>query len=187
MTIPSFRLLPCQQSTAQPTQLYKSTTPNPFHDIQLLKQVNLSKPWEAGYGKVMAAWVEVCREVIRIPGFKINKKPQGLKTRFDLLIKTHCEGEMASMRKSGTSEDYTERDLLLTDIKARMDDFDKTAAARKNTVKRKIDSIENSGALMRRMAMGNLDAQGDEKDEAPRKKKEESSPKSRYFMFNGYH
>ncbi|RQM30371.1 hypothetical protein B5M09_012736 [Aphanomyces astaci] len=147
-----------------------------FHDIQLLKQVNLSKPWEAGYGKVMAAWVEVCREVIRIPGYKINKKPEGLKTRFDLLIKTHCEGEVASMRKSGTSEDYTEKDLLLTDIKARMDDFDETAAARKDNVKRKIDSIVNSGALMRRMAMGNLDAQGDEKDETPRKKKKNQAP-----------
>ncbi|RLO07659.1 hypothetical protein DYB28_005228, partial [Aphanomyces astaci] len=126
----------------------------------LLKQVNLSKPCEAGNGKVMVAWVEDCWEVNRIPGFKINKKPEGLKTRFDLLIKTHCEGEVASMRKSGTSEDYTESDLLLTDMKARMDDFDETAAARKDNVKRKIDSIENSGALMRRMAMGNLDAQG---------------------------
>ncbi|RHY94773.1 hypothetical protein DYB26_005257, partial [Aphanomyces astaci] len=126
----------------------------------LLKQVNLSKPCEAGNGKVMVAWVEDCWEVNRIPGFKINKKPEGLKTRFDLLIKTHCEDEVASMRKSGTSEDYTESDLLLTDMKARMDDFDETAAARKDNVKRKIDSIENSGALMRRMAMGNLDAQG---------------------------
>ncbi|ETV63634.1 hypothetical protein H257_19436, partial [Aphanomyces astaci] len=142
----------------------------------MLKQVNLSKPWEAGYDKVMAAWVEVCREVNRIPGYKINKKPEGLKTRFDLLIKTHCEGEVASMRKSGTSEDYTEKDLLLTDIKARMDDFDETAAARKDNVKRKIDSIVNSGALMRRMAMGNLDAQGDEKDETPRKKKKNQAP-----------
>ncbi|RHY57058.1 hypothetical protein DYB30_004106 [Aphanomyces astaci] len=127
---------------------------------RLLKQVNLSKPCEAGNGKVMVAWVEDCWEVNRIPGFKINKKPEGLKTRFDLLIKTHCEDEVASMRKSGTSEDYTESDLLLTDMKARMDDFDETAAARKDNVKRKIDSIENSGALMRRMAMGNLDAQG---------------------------
>ncbi|RLO00881.1 hypothetical protein DYB28_005955 [Aphanomyces astaci] len=67
-----------------------------YDDIQLLKQINLSKPWEASYGKVMAAWVEVCREVNRIPGFKINKKPEGLKTRFDLLIKTHCEGEVGS-------------------------------------------------------------------------------------------
>ena len=72
-----------------------------FHDVQLLKQVNLTKPWESGYGKLMAAWAEITSEVNRLPGFTLNKKRDGLKTRFELLINMHGEGEVASMRKSG--------------------------------------------------------------------------------------
>ncbi|RHY89903.1 hypothetical protein DYB37_012779, partial [Aphanomyces astaci] len=59
-----------------------------------------------------------------------QQETRGLKTQFELLIKTPCEGEVSSMRNFGTSEDYTERDLLLTDIKARIDDFEETAAVR---------------------------------------------------------
>ncbi|RQM31114.1 hypothetical protein B5M09_013562, partial [Aphanomyces astaci] len=93
-----------------------------------------------------------------------KQETRGLKTQFELLIKTQCEGEVSSMRNSGTSEDYTGRELPLTDIKARIDDFEETAAVRKDNVKRKVQSIENFWALMQRMAMWHLDAQGDEKD-----------------------
>ncbi|RHZ02802.1 hypothetical protein DYB31_007740 [Aphanomyces astaci] len=103
LTLPSLRFLPTIYSPANPVVQVHDAQSRPgkfdcFHDIQLAKQANLSKPWEAGYGNVMTAWAEICREVNRFPGFKINKKPEGL------LIKTHCDGEVASMRKSGTSE-----------------------------------------------------------------------------------
>ncbi|RHZ32343.1 hypothetical protein DYB31_012441, partial [Aphanomyces astaci] len=66
-----------------------------------------------------------------------KQETRGLKTQFELLIKTQCEGE------------------------ARIDDFEETEDVRKDNIKRKVQSIENSGALMQRMAMWNLDAQGD--------------------------
>ncbi|KAF0684385.1 Aste57867_23620 [Aphanomyces stellatus] len=56
------------------------------HDIQLLKQVSLTRPWEADHGKVMLAWEEVAIQLGRSPSFKINKKASALKTRFETIM-----------------------------------------------------------------------------------------------------
>ncbi|ETV86031.1 hypothetical protein H257_02519 [Aphanomyces astaci] len=119
------------------------TTPLPTgkfarcHDIMLLQQVSLSRPWEGEYGTVMTIWAEVATELNRMPGFSMVKKPGALKTRFEYLLAKHEKGESASLRKSGTTEEYSERDQLLTDIKLRVDDFAENEAVRKNAAKRK--------------------------------------------------
>ncbi|RHY09222.1 hypothetical protein DYB36_002201 [Aphanomyces astaci] len=66
-------------------------------------------------------------------------------------------GESASLRKSGTPEEDEECEQLLGDIQARMDDFKTHDAVRKDAAKRKQEGIENAGALLRKMAMAELD------------------------------
>ncbi|KAH9111148.1 hypothetical protein AeMF1_014270 [Aphanomyces euteiches] len=57
---------------------------------------------------------------------------------------------MASMRKSGVPEDFEEREVLLTDIKTRIDDYVEVDAARKDTDKKKKEGIETSGLMLQK-------------------------------------
>ncbi|RLO12598.1 hypothetical protein DYB28_010849 [Aphanomyces astaci] len=106
------------------------------HDIMLLQQVSLSRLVEPH------AWI-------------LNGE-EAAQTRFKYLLPKHEKGESASLRKSGTSEEYSEPDQLLTDIKLRVDDFAENEAVRKDAAKRKLEGVENSGLIMRQLAMAEL-------------------------------
>ncbi|CAK4617764.1 hypothetical protein LEN26_014668 [Aphanomyces euteiches] len=88
------------------------------------------------------------------------KKGTKLRARFDLLLKRFQLDETRFKRKSGTTEEYNERDQLLTDIKIRIDDHASQTATLKERTKHKAEDIENSGLLMRQMAMKEI-TQGD--------------------------
>ncbi|KAG9417119.1 hypothetical protein AC1031_001509 [Aphanomyces cochlioides] len=115
------------------------------HDIYLLQQVSIVRPWEADHGKLIAAWDDIANELSHQPDFGMNKKTSALKARFETIMTKFIKGEKLSRRQSGTSEDYDEREVLLTDIKSRMDDFEELAAARRNASKRKMENLQNSG------------------------------------------
>ncbi|KAF1792153.1 hypothetical protein GQ600_18174 [Phytophthora cactorum] len=72
-------------------------------------------------------------------------------------MKSFDKVAMMLRRASGTVEEYDERDMLLQDIITRMDDFQQLQAAENHLRRAKDDGIEASGALMRRLAMGELE------------------------------
>ncbi|KAF0713649.1 hypothetical protein AaE_011744 [Aphanomyces astaci] len=109
----------------------------------------------------MTIWAEVATELNRMPGFSMVKKPGALKTRFEYLLAKHEKGESASLRKSGTTEEYSERDQLLTGIKLRVDE-----AVRKDAAKRKLEIVENSGLIMRQLAMAELEMSAKKTEDA---------------------
>ncbi|RHY43351.1 hypothetical protein DYB26_006356 [Aphanomyces astaci] len=109
----------------------------------------------------MAIWAEVATELNSMPGFSMVKKPCELKTRFEYLLAKHEKGESASLRKSGTTEEYSERDQLLTGIKLRVDE-----AVRKDAAKRKLEIVENSGLIMRQLVMAELETTAKENEDA---------------------
>ncbi|RLN70955.1 hypothetical protein BBJ28_00025968 [Nothophytophthora sp. Chile5] len=80
-----------------------------------------------------------------------------LRTRFDKLVRQHRERQRVSMRASDTTEEYGERDVLLQDIVSRMDDWKEQREAQKDLQKEKRKGIESSGALLRRLAMGEME------------------------------
>ncbi|KAG3110738.1 hypothetical protein PI126_g24844, partial [Phytophthora idaei] len=135
-------------------------------DAILLRAVNVVKPWEAAKGtangvtKSFDKVANICEEV---EGFVRDKHGPALRTRFDKIVRQHRDAEVVSRRASGTVEEYDERDMLLQDIITRMDDFQQLQAAEKHLRRAKDDGIEASGALMRRLAMGELEdeLQGD--------------------------
>ncbi|KAG2854137.1 hypothetical protein PC129_g15234 [Phytophthora cactorum] len=90
----------------------------------------------------------ICEEV---EGFVRDKHGPALRTHFDKIVRQHRDAEVVSRRASGTVEEYDERDMLLQDITTRMDDFQQLQAAEKNLRRAKVDGIEASGALMRRL------------------------------------
>ncbi|CAK4969763.1 unnamed protein product, partial [Aphanomyces euteiches] len=126
------------------------------HDIALLRHVVHEKPWEAEHGSVMEKWTRIAEELNRRQDFDKPKKGTNLKNRFDLLLKRFQDDEARSKRKSGTPEEYNERDQLLTDIKCRIDDHASSVASSKERSKRKAEAIENSGLLLRQLAMDEI-------------------------------
>ncbi|RHY15160.1 hypothetical protein DYB36_005209 [Aphanomyces astaci] len=114
----------------------------------------------------MTIWAEVAAELNRMPGFSMVKKPGSLKTRFEYLLAKHEKGESASLRKSGTTEEYSERVQLLTDIKLRVDDFAENEAVRKDAAKRKLEGVDNSGLIMRQLAMAELEMSSEKTEDA---------------------
>ncbi|KAF0687306.1 Aste57867_20916 [Aphanomyces stellatus] len=121
----------------------------------------------------MLAWEEVAIQLGRSPSFKINKKASALKTRFETIMNKFKAGEASSKRKSGTVEEYEEREQLLTDMRSLMRDHEESSDARRDVKKRKAEGIESSGVLMRRMAIAEVTTQGDEAEggDIVRKKK----------------
>ncbi|KAG9401341.1 hypothetical protein AC1031_009203 [Aphanomyces cochlioides] len=126
------------------------------HDIQLLQQVSIVRPWEADRGKLTTAWDEIAAQLCQHPGFGMNKKAVALKARFESIMSKFIKGEKLSLRQSGTTEDYDELEVLLTDIRTRMDDHEQVGAATREAAKRKLEGIQNSGLVMRQLAMNEL-------------------------------
>jgi hypothetical protein len=105
----------------------------------------------------MKCFDQIARMCSDTPGFVRDKPGTSLRTRFDKLLKQFREAERASRRASGTSEEYEERDILLQDIVQRMDGWKSLREEARQGERAKRDDIEASGALMRRLAMGELE------------------------------
>ncbi|KAG9404513.1 hypothetical protein AC1031_004721 [Aphanomyces cochlioides] len=104
----------------------------------------------------MEHWAEIATKLKDTSSLRLKKNAPALKTRFETIMAKFSNGEAASIRKSGTVEEYDEQDQLLTDIKMPMNDFAQNEDLRKDGEKRKREGIENSGMLMRTMAMAEM-------------------------------
>eukprot|EP00644_Phytophthora_capsici_P014515 jgi/Phyca11/124712/e_gw1.54.333.1 len=86
--------------------------------------------------------------------FGLKKPGTAMRTRFTNLVSQFKTDQCQSMRKSGTVEEYAEREVLLQDIVSQMDDWTDKDAQRKEEQTAKQRGIEESGVLLRRLAMG---------------------------------
>ncbi|ETV95915.1 hypothetical protein H310_10580 [Aphanomyces invadans] len=87
-------------------------------------------------------------------------------------------GKHASLRKSGTAEEYEEREHLLQDIKTRMDDFKASETIRQDVCRGKLEGIENSGTLLRKMTLGELERSSQEEAGTQKRKKRKATAPS---------
>ena len=100
----------------------------PAMDIHLLKQVSALAPYEASHGRTLAAWDAVATNLKQVDSTSFAKaNGRNCKARADLLIAKFKKEEMESLKKSGTEEEYTEREQLLEDIVAAKEDADDVA------------------------------------------------------------
>lgn len=124
-------------------------------DVVMLRLVNAKQPWASS--KVMAAWESISEELTKTEEFGVvGKKGAAVKSRFDMLRKKFAQNEMESLKKSGVSEEFEERELLLTDIVSRMMAFEEASAKEKAYAKARADGIEVSGVTVREMAMQSM-------------------------------
>ncbi|KAH9117591.1 hypothetical protein LEN26_012567 [Aphanomyces euteiches] len=130
----------------------------------------------------MASWEEIASALKIMPGFQLKTKTGPvLKSRFEAIMTRFSQGEVESMRKSGSNEDYQERQQLMTDIQSRIEDYAQVKEVRRDAEKRKSEGIENSGTLIRKLAMAELASskESDQSDSPCNKKKKVSPLKSK--------
>ncbi|KAJ8558941.1 hypothetical protein ON010_g8511 [Phytophthora cinnamomi] len=119
-------------------------------DLTLLRCVNLVRPWEAHVGTEHGISF-------------VKKDGPAMRTRFDRLVRVYRADERNSLLSSGTTEEYEERDVLLEGIVCRMDNWKLKTEQERATERAKIQEVETSGELMRRLAMDEL--RGEEEDD----------------------
>ncbi|RQM19646.1 hypothetical protein B5M09_011342 [Aphanomyces astaci] len=121
----------------------------------------------------MNTWADLAKDLRDNRRFRLTKDGAACKSRFENLIKAHCGDSLAAMRRSGTDEEFGERDQLLEDISSQMEDHRVLKEVGRAVDAKKKNGIEKSGVIMRQLAMETLD--DDDVGSVPRR----STPKKR--------
>ncbi|KAG9409833.1 hypothetical protein AC1031_020139 [Aphanomyces cochlioides] len=120
-------------------------------DIDLLKEVMLIQPFAAAYGQTKSCWEEFSDNLCAIYGSVLTG--QGCRKRFDDLMAAFKEQSTASLRASGTDEEYLERDQLLQDLSDMIDVILLEKKTKKELKDDKVDRRETDGHAIRDAAM----------------------------------
>ncbi|KAG9398980.1 hypothetical protein AC1031_012358 [Aphanomyces cochlioides] len=124
-------------------------------DIILCQYINVVQPWLSP-GSMMLKWAEVAEKLSNDPACRLNKDGPGCRSRWARLRREHTSNSKKSSRKSGTSEDYDERDIIIQDLVTRILDYEEQTTAKRDNAKNSAKAIEKSGIVMRQMAMDAL-------------------------------
>ncbi|XP_064617313.1 uncharacterized protein LOC135481418 [Liolophura sinensis] len=153
-----------------------STPPLRFYpalDIVLLKEVLAVDPYRLD--RNTEEWEKISTNVnSSLTGTK-KVSVRGCKDGMKTLLKAHRRAEMMSLKASGTDEEYTERDVLLTDV----DEMEREAAKCKEEKKGAQSAEkqkEEQGKEIREAAMQSLKRSGENagQDDAASPKKRRS-------------
>ncbi|ETV92994.1 hypothetical protein H310_12832 [Aphanomyces invadans] len=145
-------------------------------DVELLKEVNHVRPFEAPYGEVRKRWTEVSEHLQRIYGTGITVN--ATRKRFDDLMTAFQEETMAALRASGTEEEYEEREQLLQDNHDLVDTASVKKQACKDEKARQNERRESDGERIRDAAMTTIKrklCEDDDSLEEPNRKQGRSS------------
>ncbi|KAG9398623.1 hypothetical protein AC1031_014404 [Aphanomyces cochlioides] len=91
-----------------------------------------------------------------------RKDGRAIRKRFELMLANFKKGEMESMRKSGTTEEYSERLRLITGIASRMEDYEQNLDVRAELEEKKREGLVSSGDVVRKLALNNIAKHGND-------------------------
>ncbi|KAE8990115.1 hypothetical protein PF004_g15793 [Phytophthora fragariae] len=117
-------------------------------DIVLLRAVHAFRPWRVPVGTsngIMKVFEDIAVQCGANPEFGVDKPGAALRTRFRTLMKEFKRDQCRSMRKSGTVEQFEERDRLLLDIIAQTDVWNDKIEVENRVKEAKQRSIQSSG------------------------------------------
>ncbi|KAG9416824.1 hypothetical protein AC1031_001214 [Aphanomyces cochlioides] len=155
-------------------------------DIILCQYINVVQPWLSS-GSMMLKWAEIADKLSKDPACRLTKDGPGCRSRWARLRKDHAAETKKSSRKSGTMEDYDERDVIIQDLVTRITDHEDQVSTKRDNAKNSAKAIDKSGMVMRQMAMealsdsaseDNLSEDSSENDSSPPTKKHRVSKKS---------
>ncbi|XP_064627736.1 uncharacterized protein LOC135502850 [Lineus longissimus] len=148
---------------------------NPSFDVTLLREIRARNPYEDA-----DRWAVITQNfnsaMLKIKPGAVPVNDRSVKERVDRLINAFKTQQMAALRKSGTAEEYEEREILLQEIltmKSDSHERKKTASTSSNKNDKRL--IE-AGTEIRKRAMETLIGDKDENkapSNTPRKKKKE--------------
>ncbi|KAJ3009487.1 UNVERIFIED_CONTAM: hypothetical protein HDU68_002645 [Siphonaria sp. JEL0065] len=127
-------------------------------DIALLKEVEQIQPYSAPHGKTAERWEQVTARFNNACAFSDNKEAstKNCQARFTDLVKKFKQEEMESLRASGTEEEYSEREQLLTDLVDLMKEAEDAKSDKKRKKAADDDLREVNGAKIRDVATKRL-------------------------------
>ena len=82
-------------------------------DIIMCKLINYEKPWQAPHGTITESWDALAKKLMQTPGFGCHKTGKKIRSRFLELMSWYGKEDKASLRKSGTDEDYEDLRILV--------------------------------------------------------------------------
>ncbi|KAE8899458.1 hypothetical protein PF005_g4375 [Phytophthora fragariae] len=142
-------------------------------DLALLRQALSNRPFLRERGKTLAAWDALAAQLVSDANFTRGKlSGKTAQARFDKLVTQKRQQNAVALAASGVDEEETEKDVLLDELIALIDDHIEAVAAGKDTAKRKRDVDEEASLTARRLAMERLSA-----GEPPKKKNKEDEMK----------
>ncbi|ETV78516.1 hypothetical protein H257_08032 [Aphanomyces astaci] len=92
-------------------------------DILLCEAVNEVKPWAARSGEIMMYWANIADKLMHTRGFALRKDGPACKTRFEKIVKMITGGEQDVLRKSGSEDEFAERERLVMGICMQIDEY----------------------------------------------------------------
>ncbi|UIZ23401.1 hypothetical protein KXD40_007744 [Peronospora effusa] len=95
-------------------------------DILLLTQVRITKPW--AYPHMMDGWQEVCEQLRTHSNFNLEKTAGACQARIALLLDHFRAGNVAALRKSGTSKEFERKRELLVEVQVQQTAFEEFQA-----------------------------------------------------------
>ncbi|GMF24342.1 unnamed protein product [Phytophthora fragariaefolia] len=132
-------------------------------DVLLLKQALADEPYRQEHGKVMERWNSFAATLVSSPDF--TRKSLSGKTaqnRVNVLLVAAQKKNNASARLSSGTEAHTEKDVLLDELLAKIEDSKLDKAAKKK-IKEETNALnESAGDTIRRLAVERLKRQRDE-------------------------
>ncbi|RHY99827.1 hypothetical protein DYB26_004883 [Aphanomyces astaci] len=136
-------------SDKKPSQSFMSAS----DDIALLNEVSFSRPWESRRSAAGLAWEKIAKKLTTDTSLSAFKSGPALRKRTEFLLKKHAANEHASLRKSGSTEEYDVRTQLLTDVATRIADYEQYKEVHLDLDRRKMQGLINSGEAIRQTAL----------------------------------
>eukprot|EP00033_Pygsuia_biforma_P004819 GCRY01005284.1.p1 GENE.GCRY01005284.1~~GCRY01005284.1.p1 ORF type:complete len:226 (+),score=64.97 GCRY01005284.1:63-740(+) len=141
----------------------KSFHYTPAVDINVLKEVIAVNPFEKAYGGKMEAW----KEVVENAGIAVSAS--GIKKRVEYLMSARKKDECENLKKSGTEEEYAEREMLQDDLIQMEQAEEENAAQISKRKKRLLEEMTEKGKEIQNAALHtgrNIESSKKQKTEA---------------------
>ncbi|GMF90280.1 unnamed protein product [Phytophthora fragariaefolia] len=144
-------------------------------DLALLRQALSERPFLKERGKPMAAWGDLATQLLSDDSFSRDKlSAKNAQTRFDKLVLQKRQQNSAALAASGIDEEETEKDVLLDELIALIDDHAEAMVAEKEDAKRKREVDETASLTARQLATESMC----DRSEPPKRKRKEEEMKA---------
>ncbi|DAZ94818.1 TPA: hypothetical protein N0F65_012845 [Lagenidium giganteum] len=115
----------------------------------------------------MAAWESIAATLRLLPPFGVNKDGKACYSRFTLLVRNRRDDNTNALRRSGSAEQYEEKETLLDDIILQMEAHHADVALASSQRQERNARLEASGRVLRDLALGELSPPRSSPQDAP--------------------